>query len=364
MKKILFTSLPVFAALLVLALLALSIHSYRNSFAPGAYADPAEPRLQSPVTIRIPETRLPQQSEGADNTFLLEVVKERAAPFSTHYWPDGETILSIPVSSSKQGIRLRLSLWDAGSYLVSLRDPLGTKTILSFPIVVRTPLRLYRNDLILAVLIGILAWASGRIARGFAPVETRLFSVKTIPGRILFPLLLTSGMLLTGFSLSLPGGNLRHLTAGETSSAVSDATQETEGRSGIHPVRLFPEAPRSRQGGGLLVIRHRLDSWSDYGRIATLFEGIVPDKFHSQAFLLLPDDGRYRLTLWSPGKKQDMTGTLVRSDWIVRAFPSSPPFPKALFAGMTLFSIAFFLKGISYNPRRTDSRPKTWGEVS
>ncbi|MHB1285664.1 MAG: hypothetical protein ACYCYP_03725 [Leptospirales bacterium] len=365
MKKASLFLLPLFVAILIFSSLALSIHSYRNSFAPGKYADPAEPRLQSPVTIRIPENLLPHASENPDSAFyLLDVTKIHSALFSTHYWPEGETILSVPVQTEKGGIRLRLSLWDAGQYTIRLRDPISTHTVLSFPINVRTPLRLYRNDLILAGLISILAWGSGWIARGFAPMELLKFSRKTGSVWIFFFVFLSSGILLMGFSLSSSRDKASNIISEKkVASPVPLMTQETEGRIGIPPIRLFPDGP-PQNIGGLLIIRHRLDSWSDYGRISTLFEGTVPGKFHSQAFLLLPDDGRYRLTLWSPEKGTNMTGVLSRSHWIVRAIPSSPPFPISLFSGMALFSIAFFLKGISYYSRRRSPETKVWGEVS
>lgn len=362
MKKLLSTTLPLVASILLLLLIGLSIRAYRNSFAPGAYTDPAKPRLQSPVTIRIAKTDLPPLPNNQKATFLLEVVKEHSAAFSTHYWPNGETVLSIPVLSGQNGIRLRLSLWDAGTYLIRLRDSLGAKTVLSFPVVVRTPLRLYRNDLVLAGIIGLLAWGSGLFARGIAPNESQLFSLAG--RRSFFPALFAAGILLIVFSSWTPGEKELGGKIQKTVSAVPGSTQETEGRNGVHPVLLFSENQRLQPQEGLLFIRHRLDSWSDYGRVATLFEGRVSRELHSRAFLLLPDDGRYNLTLWSPETDQSRPGNLSRTKWSLRAFPSSPPFPKALFTGLALFSIAFFIKGISYNPRSKDPLSKTWGEVS
>ncbi|MHB1604789.1 MAG: hypothetical protein ACYCTV_00120 [Leptospirales bacterium] len=361
MKKLLGTILPLLASALLLSLLGLSIHAYRNSFASGKYANPAEPRPQTPVRIQITNKQLHTFSDNPTTVFLLEVVKEKNAVFSTHYWPIGETVLSIPVLTGPNGIRVRLSLWDAGTYQIRLRDSLGTKTVLSFPIVVQTPLRLYRNDLFLAALIGFLAWGSGWVAKGIAPDEIRLFSGSA---RILFPTLLSAGLLLIIFSSWSLEQSARGKSLQKTAFAVPYATEETEGRTRIHPVLLFSGSHQFNNRSGLLFIRHQLDSWTDYGRVATLFEGRVPRELHSRAFLLLPDDGRYNVSLWSSGQKQNQTGTLSRTRWVLRAFPSSPPFPKALFAGLTFFSIAFFMKGVSYNPRSKEPLSKTWGEVS
>lgn len=320
---------PFIMSLFILGTLALSVHYYRESFNPGAVFSPRHPRLQRPFDLHLPLSRLKGVREG--DVVRIDIIKNRNAFFSTAYYAPESLVLTLPVQVTACGVCARVSLWDAGKYRVEIRDLKTGKRLQDTTLTVIVPFSLYRNDGILFAVILVLSFFSGRtvspIVRTLLPDQLSSASAhRTLIGVLVFMAL--------GF-LSLP---LREKPPSDRNpSSPSPVFHESEGRPDATPAPIIPPA---RETQGILKISHNMDSWADYGRSLTLFEGPVKDLASFSSSLLLPDDGRYFLTLWTAD-----TGQTRQISWVIRANPVSPPFPWALFAGLVLLSFSGFLSG-------------------
>lgn len=332
---------PFVWSLFILGTLSLSIHYYRTSFSPGTDVSPQNPRSQRPFDLHVPLKSLDTVQPGT--VLRLRVRKIRNAFFSTAYYASGSAILNLPVQVTGCGICVRLSLWDAGKYRITLEDRQTGKILRQLPLTVIVPLSLYRNDGLLLFAIILLSFLSGKLAepavRALLPeLIGRTALHRQIVAAFIF---LSLGLLV----LPYPRTSSPHQYASPTS-----FPQESEGRTDARPAPLIPPGGA---GGGILKIGHNMDSWTDYGRSLTLFEGPVGDLALSGASILLPDDGRYFVTLWTPA----LPAQTRQTSWVIRANPVSPPFPWSVYSGMVLLSMAGFLAGATFNGRRDpDSR--------
>lgn len=334
---------PFVWSLFILGTLALSVHIYRSSFLPGTDISPANPRSQRPFELHIPLKSLEGVQPGS---FLrLRIKKLRNAFFSVAYYAPGSAILDLPLQVTGCGICVRLSLWDAGKYRITLEDRQTGKTLRQLPVTVIVPLSLYRNDGLLIFAIILLSFLSGKMAEpaarallpgfiGRAPLHRQLVAAF---------IFLSLGLLV----LPYPRTSSPHQYP-----SPSSVQMESEGRPDARPA---PLAPPGGTGGGVLRISHNMDSWTDYGRSLTLFEGPVGNLARSGASILLPDDGRYFVTLWTPV----LPAQTLQTSWVIRAHPVPPPFPWSVYSGMVLLSMAGFLAGATFNGGR-DPGARSW----
>ena len=362
--------LPLVTGLVILAATGLLVHLYRSTWTPGPQTEPRIPRAQTTFTLRLPTpSASPQGRLSGDWPLVLSVVKESSAPLSVAYWPVGRTVLRMPLvvpaglpGSSASSVRL--VLWDPGRYTLTLTDPATGRTVETLPLHVMAPLVLFRNDLFLLLALGVAGYLSGRSVRGagiLAPPASpgRLFG-NTSPGSGGFLLLfsrrktLSASLLLAGILLIA----FAPRTHGTLSPAAMGAggTAESEGRRTAARMPLFDRSllpPGTPVEKGYLLLSHRMDSWAAYGHDLTLFSGPVDARNLSEAFLLPPDDGRYRVHLW----ETDPAGHLVTLRTVSRAIPVSPAFPVWLFSGLALISLAFFLLGATTPAVRSPATP-------
>lgn len=333
---------PFVWSLFILGTLALSIHYYRSSYSPGTDTSPENPRSQRPFDLHVPLKSL----EGVQAGTILElhVKKLRNAFFSTAYYAPGSTVLDLPVQTTGCGICVRLSLWDAGKYRVTIEDRRTGKPLRRLPLTVIVPLSLYRNDGLLLFGIFLLSFFSGKmVAPSVRSLLPASLERSRLPGRRLFAafIFFSVGLLLLPYPRT-PASHHRH--------PPTSLQLESEGRPDAVPA---PLVPPGGAGGGVLKIAHNMDSWEDYGRSLTLFEGPVGDLISSGASILLPDDGRYFVTLWTPS----LPPQTLQTSWVVRANPVSPPFPWSVYAGMVLLSMTGFFAGAMMTEKQErDSR--------
>jgi hypothetical protein len=333
MKSVPRALLPLISGLLILTAAGILIHLYRSTYLPGPVVSPALPRAQFSFSVSLPDN--PGQS---DRTLLLRIVKNKSAFLSVNYWHIGRTVLQIPVLDLPQATshnKIRLSLWDPGTYTLSFSDAKSGEPVQSTTIHIATPLGLYRNDVFLLLALAILGYVSGRMALGsFIPSVHPWFSRIFASRKLLFSGLLAVSLLLV-LSVGLPR------TAPPVHEQVREGFHESEGRLDAARMPLLSFQTEMNERSGYLVLRHRLDSWLRFGQDLTLFEGPVSLDPKYGSYILPPDDGRYRMTLWA-----QKSGTLVPTHRTLRAIPVSPPFPLSLFLGLSLFSGAFFLLGL------------------
>ncbi|MCL5284294.1 MAG: hypothetical protein M1313_00810 [Nitrospirae bacterium] len=343
--------LPLLTGTLIIAAAGVMIHLYRSTWSTGSLTSPVLPRAQISFSVHLPDNR-----SGQPQALLLRVVKTGNAFLSVSYWHVGRTVFQMPVldppaQAGEHPQSLRLALWDPGRYTLTFADDRTGNPVQSFSLRVATPLGLYRNDLILFLLLGIAGYMSGRMAIASLPtfsISSRIFSLR----KTLFLGLLSGGVFL--ILLATPLVSRGPTPAKETPRA---GLLESEGRADAPRMVLpLPAGPagKSADEGGFLVLRHRLDSWLRFGQDLTFFEGPVDRSSSHRAFILPPDDGRYRLTLW--------TGEAAKLSFhrsAISAIPVSPGFPLGLFSGLTLFASSFFLLGFTRVFRPT---PKTTAE--
>ncbi len=359
-------SLPFLTGLLILAATGILVHLYRSTWAPGSQTEPRIPRAQSTFSLRLPAPPARQGQPANEWPLVLRVVKESSDPLSVAYWPAGRVVLQMPVvvpaaSPGAPPSSIRLALWDPGHYTLTLSDPATGRTIEKLPLHVMAPLSLFRNDLLLFLALGVAGYLSGRSVRGIQilhPASGREKTGKTL--RLALPVsrrkafsaaLLLAGILLVAFA-----------PRSGSSSVVNPAespgkeTAEAEGRRDAGRMLLYNPAalpPGSPSGKGYLLLSHRMDSWTSYGHDLTLFSGPVDSHELSQAFLLPPDDGRYRMHLW----ETDTTGHLASIRMVSRATPVSPAFPVWVFSGLAMISLAFFILGATTPAVRSPATP-------
>ena len=345
MTKSFFRALiPLLTGGLIIAAAGTLIHLYRSTWTPGPLVSPVLPRSQVSFSLRLPEN-----STAGPIPLLLRVVKTKSAFLSVAYWPVGRTVFQMPVLDPPAGPgqppqTLRLALWDPGRYTVTFEDGRTGLPIRSFALRVAAPLGLYRNDLILLIVLAVAGYLSGRMALSSLPLLPGLSRLAAFR-KGLFPGLLAAGTLLI---LSAP--HSFHAGPPRAKETAQTGFHESEGQ-GDAPRMLLPLGDKTApESGGYLVLRHRLDSWLRFGQDLTLFEGPVETASPGRAFILPPDDGRYRLSLWS-----GENGTLLLTHSTLSAIPVSPPFPMELFSGLTLFSLSFFLLGFT----RVSPAPRT-----
>ncbi|MGC8529737.1 MAG: hypothetical protein ACP5OP_06010 [Leptospirillia bacterium] len=364
--------LPFVIGLVILTATGLFVHLYRSTWTPGPQTEPRIPRAQTTFTLRLPvPSATPQGQPVQDWPLVLNVVKKSSAPLSVAYWPVGRTVLRMPlvVPAGLPGSppsSVRLVLWDPGRYTLTLTDPATGRTVETLPLQVIAPLVLFRNDLFLLLALAVAGHLSGRFIRGAgilsppAP-EGRPFRNSPFgPGglsrllsrrKTLSATLLLAGILLVAFAP-------RPQASGPDSPAAMGpgGTAESEGRRDAARMPLFDRTtlpPGTPAGKGYLLLSHRMDSWAAYGHDLTLFSGPVDARNLSEAFLLPPDDGRYRIHLW----ETDSAGHLVTIRTVSRAIPVSPAFPVWLFSGLALISLAFFLLGATTPAVRSPATP-------
>ncbi len=334
--------LPFLLSLAILFGLGLSVHLYRAVYEPGVYFAPATPKAQRSFSFNVPAERL---GASPGTTLLLTIRKTRNSFGSTRYWHEGKDVLSVPLRVSSCGVCIRLALWDPGTYDVRLSDQTGHQVFTS-PLQMIAPLALYRDDLILIVLIVFLSWGSGAYAAGLlSPI---LPSVKG-GGRLKVRLGVLALWVMALGLIFMPyprtpdptPSDRAALSSGSSSGGQGASTMESEGRPDARPLSLASPSPAFQSG--YLTIRHHMDSWAEYGRTLTMFEGPVGVMNKKSAFFLPPDDGRYFVNLWSPGGADQ---GLQNTRWVVRSIPVSPPFPVGLFSGLALFSLGGFLWGL------------------
>lgn len=336
---------PFVWSLFILGTLALSVHYYRSSFSPGTDVSPKNPRSQRPFDLHVSLKSLDPVQPGT--VFRLQVRKIRNAFFSTAYYAPGSAILDLPVQVTGCGICVRLSLWDAGKYRITLEDRQSGKILRQLPLTVIVPLSLYRNDGFLLFGILLLSFLSGKMAEPAVGTLFPGFVGRTAIHRKIVAafIFLSLGLLVLPYPRT---SSPRHDTS-------PNAVQlESEGRPDARPA---PLVPPGGTGGGVLKIAHNMDSWTDYGRSLTLFEGPVGDLGPDGSSILLPDDGRYFVTLWTPS----IPARTLQTSWVIRAHPVPPPFPWSVYSGMVLLSMAGFLAGATFNGGRDQdarSRPR------
>jgi len=350
MKSVLRAFLPFVTGVLIISAAGLLIHLYRATYLPGPVLSPALPRAQFSFSVTLPDNF--ENNGPAGRTLLLRVIKNRSAFLSVSYWHSGRTVFQIPVldlpRTTGKPNTIRLALWDPGTYTLSFTDAATGAPVLSKEIRVATPLGLYRNDLFLLTLLALFGYFSGRLALGSLPglpLATHPRISRIVPfGRFIFGGLLTASVLLI-LSVGLPR------STSPAHEPVREGFHESEGRIDAPRMRLIDQKTAG-EGSGYLVLRHRLDSWLRFGQDLTLFEGPVDLRTPHAAFILPPDDGRYRLTLWS-----QRSGELVPVHRTIRAIPVSPAFPFSLFAGLSLFAGAFFVLGVLRQDRSLPHTP-------
>ncbi len=334
--------MPLIFSILIIFALVSSVHFYRLAYVSGVNFSPLTPKSQRSFSFNVPLTALPDLSGG---NLLLKIIKEKDSFGSTSYWHTGKTVLSLPLQVSSCGICIRLALWDPGVYRVMLSDPSGHQVFSSLLTVI-APLALYRDDAILIFLTIFLSWASGRLAVSVMGLTSPLISVdmqKNVRLGIFAAGLMALGLIFIPYP-ELSTGEGSRVSSMSMDSAVpsgnGSSTLESEGRSGAVPLRLAPEGQNVFPG--YLTIRHHMDSWTEFGRTLTVFEGATGFIRAKDAFFLPPDDGRYFLSLWSPSPSGS---SLVDTHWVVRSNPVSPPFPATLLSGLSLFSLCGFFWG-------------------
>ncbi len=355
--------LPLVTGLVILAATGLLVHLYRTTWDPGPLTEPRVPRAQTTFTLRLPSpSALPQGQPSrppGDWPLVLGVVKKSSAPLSVAYWPVGRTVLRMPlvVPAAAPGSppsSVRLVLWDPGRYTLTLTDPATGRTVESLPLHVMAPLVLFRNDLFLLLALGVAGYLSGRSVRGagiLASPRPGGLTLLLTRRKVLSASLLLAGILMVAFAPRPEGTAPQSPAAG-----VSGGTAESEGRKAAERMPLFdrpPLPPGSPAGKGYLLLSHRMDSWAAYGHDLTIFSGPVDTGRLSKAFLLPPDDGRYRVHIW----ETDPAGHLVTIRSVSRASPVSPAFPVWLFSGLALISLAFFLLGATTPAVRSPATP-------
>lgn len=337
--------LPLIFSILIIFALVSSVHFYRLAYVSGVNFSPLTPKSQRSFGFNVAVTNLPASS---GKNLLLRIIKEKNSFGSTSYWHTGKTVLSIPLQVSSCGICIRLALWDPGVYRVTLSDPSGHQVFSSFLTVI-APLALYRDDFILIFLTVFFSWASGRLAVSVLGQTRPLISVemqKKIRLGIFGAGLMALGLIFIPYP-ELHARQDAPISSMPMDSAVSSgnevSTLESEGRRGAVPLALSPAAQIISPG--YLTIRHHMDSWTEFGRTLTVFEGATGFLGAKDSFFLPPDDGRYFLSLWSPAP----SGRSLRdTHWVMRSIPVSPPFPVALLSGLFLFSISGFFWGLLF----------------
>ena len=363
--------LPLLTGLAILTATGLLVHLYRSTWTPGLETEPRIPRAQTTFTLRLPAPPpSPQGPLSHDWPLVLSVVKESRAPLSVAYWPAGRTVLRMPVvvpvvSPGAPPASVRLVLWDPGLYRLTFTDPAIGRTIETLPLRVMAPLVLFRNDLLLLLALGVAGYLSGRSVRGTGLLSLRpsrkAASGETPPSSALDRLLsrrrsLSGLLLLAGILLISLAPRPSSSGALSPTATLPGGTAESEGRRTAPRMPLFDPTklpPGSSSGKGYLVLSHRMDSWAAYGHDLTLFAGPVDGRLLSTAFILPPDDGRYRLHLWTT----DSQGRLVSMRTVSRAIPVSPAFPVWLFSGLALISMAFFILGATTPAVRSPETP-------
>jgi hypothetical protein len=337
MKSFLKALLPFLSSLLIIFSAGVLIHLYRSTYLAGHLFSPVLPRAQFSFSVSLPEN-----TGSSGRTLLLRVVKHQSAFLSVNYWHVGRTVLQIPIedlpNKTKTPNKIRLALWDPGTYMLSFTDTRTGELLRSTTMHVATPLGLYRNDLLLLLVLAVLGYLSGRMALGSFP---KLASFSRPPFERLFASrkILFSGLLGASALLIISVGLPR--TATLSQEPILTGFHESEGRLDAPRMPLLSYPDPGTKSSGYLVLRHRLDSWLRFGQDLTLFEGPVSLGPNPVSFILPPDDGRYRLTLWTP-----QSGALQSTHWTLRAIPVSPVFPISLFLGLSLFAGAFFLLGL------------------
>lgn len=357
-KSLLRGLLPLLTGIAVLTSAGILVHLYRSTWTAGPDIEPHLPRAQTTFSVRLPT--LPAGGP-THRSLLLRAVKESSDPLSVGYWPSGRTVFQMPVAIpppdlGKPPASVRLVLWDPGRYEITFSDPTTQLTVETLPVHVVAPLTLYRNDVLLLLFLGVAGYLSGRFVR--APSPEGLRKDKSTPsGKS--PLIrhrsavaataLLAGLLLVLLEHSLPAPRtpLSTLTGG------LGGTYESEGRKDAARMPIPLSSGPGQSPEAFLVLRHRMDSWAAYGHDLTLFAGPVDLRLGSRAYLLPPDDGRYRLTLWT----SDSTGRLLALRQVTRALPVSPAFPLGLFLGFSLFSLAFFFLGVTPPAVRASRTP-------
>lgn len=328
--------LPLFTGALIIAAAGILVNTYRNTWTPGTQVSPVLPRAQVSFAVR-----LPKNPSGEPRPLLLRVVKTGNAPLSVSYWHAGRTVFQMPVLDppSRKGEppqSLRLALWDPGVYTLTFEDARTGNPVRSFSLRIAAPLGLYRNDLILLFLLALAGYLSGRMAFSFLPPLSglsRFFSLR----KTLFLGLSSAGVLLILLATV-------YSSRGPAIESPKTGFLESEGRGDAPRMVLPLPTGKSPGSGGYLVLRHRLDSWLRFGQDLTLFEGAVDTASPRKAFILPPDDGRYRLSLW-----KGEANLISVNRTVVSAIPVSPVFPLGLFAGLTLLASSFFLLGFTRN---------------
>ena len=363
--------LPLLTGLVILTATGLLVHLYRSTWSPGLETEPRIPRAQTTFTLRLPTPPpSPQGSLSQDWPLVLSVVKESDAPLSVAYWPAGRTVLRMPVvvpllSPGAPPASVRLVLWDPGRYQLTLTDPATGRTVETLPLHVMAPLILFRNDLLLLLALGVAGYFSGRSVRGtglLSHMPSRGSSSEQSPQPSTFDRLLSrrrtlsASLLLTGILMIALAPRPSSSGALSPTATLPGGTAESEGRRTAPRMPLLDPTklpPSLSSGKGYLVLSHRMDSWAAYGHDLTLFAGPVDGRLLSRAFLLPPDDGRYRLHLWTTDSK----GRLVSMRTVSRAIPVSPAFPVWLFSGLALISLAFFILGATTPAVRSPATP-------
>ncbi|MDA8059700.1 MAG: hypothetical protein M0Z37_05055 [Nitrospiraceae bacterium] len=335
--------LPMIFSVLIISALVLSVHFYRMSYAPGVNFSPLTPKSQRSFSFNVSKDHLPDLPGG---TLFLKIRKEKGSFGSASYWHSGKTVFSVPLRISSCGICIRLALWDPGIYRITLSDPSG-RQVFSSPLRVIAPLALYRDDLVLIFLTVFLSWGSGKLAASVLG-EVKPCLTSSLQQKIRLVILAAGLMALGLIFIPYPEMKEHHfpLISSMPAGTVPDkgvvaSAPESEGRSEANPLPLSPlEANGSP---GYLTIRHHMDSWTEFGRTLTIFEGEVGILGSKNSFFLPPDDGRYFLSLWSIASSGR---SLVDTHWALRSIPVSPPIPLALLSGLALFSLSGFLGGV------------------
>ncbi len=328
--------LPLLTGALIIAAAGILVNTYRNTWTPGTQVSPVLPRAQVSFAVRLPENR-----SGQPLPLLLRVVKTGNAHLSVSYWHAGRTVFQMPVldppaRTGEAPQSLRLALWDPGLYTLTFEEARTGNPVQSFSLRIAAPLGLYRNDLILLLLLAVAGYLSGRMAFTSLPSFTALSRF--------FPLRKTLFLALSSAGVILILLATLSSSRGPAMESSKTGFLESEGRADAPRMLLPLPAGKSPGSGGYLVLRHRLDSWLRFGQDLTLFEGAVDTASPRKAFILPPDDGRYRLSLWTGG-----ANVLSVNRTVVSAVPVSPVLPLGLFAGLTLFASSFFLLGFTRN---------------